>query len=38
MLTIHLQQTTEDVNKALQVVKQKTDGYKKDIENVIKSL
>lgn len=38
MLTIHLQQTSEDVNNALQVVKQKTDEYKKEIENIIKCL
>ena len=38
MLTIHLQQTTEDVNKALQVVKQKTDEYVDDIKSVIKNI
>lgn len=38
MLTIHLQQTTEDVNKALQVVKQKTDEYVDDIKFVVKNI
>ena len=38
MLTIHLQQAIEDVNKALKVVKQKTDEYVDDIKFVVKNI
>lgn len=38
MLTNKFQQTTEDIAKSLQIVKQKTDGYVTDIMHVIRKI